>query len=505
MRPLAMPRGPVAVIDIGSNSGRVVVYSLRRGGPTHILASSRASLRLVRELDENGSLSSRAIQRAIDALRDFRAIARGAGARQVIAVATAAVRDARNGAAFIRRIRRELGLSVRILTGREEANYGFLGAVRGLPVSDGTLFDVGGGSMQVSLFRKRRLGKAFSFPLGALRLSDAFLHSDPPREQETERLRRHVARHIDAARLRRLKSGDTLVGTGGTLRNLAKIDSRQTPYPIARLHGYVLLRRRLASVLDLLAAQRQKRRAQVSGLNDDRADSIVGGGLAILTLMERLGASAVQVSGQGVREGLAVGLVSSTLPPARSVREASIQALAESFREWNPAAAERRESLALTLARRVHPGASDRLREALGHAARLLDIGRSIDFFDRHEHVASIVLQTDLLGFSHREIALISAVVASAGDEGVDLARYEPLLHEDDIEEIERAAVLLVLADDITERCAPPARIRVTCRVRKKEARIFVRGLAGWRPRRIGPRFQKAFGRRLLVEPGRAS
>ncbi len=501
---MAAGRDPVAVIDIGSNSGRAVVYSLHPDGHTRILASSRASLRLVRELDEAHSLSSEAIDRAMDAFHDFNAIARGAGARRVLAVATSAVRDAENGAALLRRVRREFGITVRLLSGREEAHYGFLGAVRGMPVTTGALFDVGGGSMQVSLFRNRRLGRAYSFPLGALRLSDAFLRSDPPRQQEVDRLRRHVARHLDAAELPRLRRSDSLVGTGGTLRNLAKVDSRQSPYPIARLHGYVLQRRRLEGILELLAAERQKRRADIPGLNDDRADSIVGGGLAILTLMETLGATAVQVSGQGVREGLAMALVSNAVPATHAVREASIRALGESFREWSPAAADRRAELALVLAKRFHPDASERLVEALGHAARLLDIGRSIDFFDRHEHVASIVLQTDLQGFSHREIALISAVVASAGDEGLDLARYEPLLHDDDVEEIERAAALLVLADDIAERCEPRARIRVRFRLSRKQADVYVRGLVGWRPRRIGARFESAFGRRLNVVPSRA-
>jgi exopolyphosphatase/guanosine-5'-triphosphate,3'-diphosphate pyrophosphatase len=470
----------------------------------HILATSRASLRLVRDLDESRRLGSEAIERTLEALRDFRAIARGAGARRILAVATSAVRDAENGPAFMRRVRRELGISVRILSGREEARYGFLGAVRGLPVANGALFDVGGGSMQVSLFRGRRLGRALSFPLGALRLSDTFLHSDPPREQEMERLRRHVERHLKPARLPRLRTGDHLVGTGGTLRNLAKIDSRQSPYPIARLHGYVLSRRRLAAVLDVLAAQRLKRRADLPGLNDDRADSVVGGGLAILTLMHVLGAQAVQVSGQGVREGLAAGIVSATVPPTHAVRAASVQALAESFSEWNPRAAQRRERIVRALVRALHPEASARLVEALGHVARLLDIGRSIDYFDRHEHVASIVLQTDLMGFSHHEIALVSAVAASAGDEGTDLERYDPLLHDDDLGEIERAAVLLVLADDINERCPPGARVRLAVRMRKKEARIRVAGLAGWRPRRIVPRFEKAFRRRLVVTSGRS-
>ena len=152
--PTEKPPTTVAVIDIGSNSGRVVVYRYQAGGHLQLLAGSRASLRLVRELDETHRLGDEAIARAFEAIADFNAIARGAGAQRITAVATAAVRDADNGPAFIARLRKELGLDVRTLSGEEEAGFGFLGAAGGLPVEHGALFDVGGGSMQVSRDRK---------------------------------------------------------------------------------------------------------------------------------------------------------------------------------------------------------------------------------------------------------------------------------------------------------------------------------------------------------------
>ena len=175
-----MTENPVAVIDIGSNSARIVVYRLEEGLSTQILASSRGSLRLVRELDATHRLSDAAEERAFEALQDFRAIALGTGAARVFALATAAVRDAENGKAFMAEVKKRLDMDVRILSGEEEARYGFLGAVGGLPVEHGVLFDVGGGSMQVTRFRHRRITSAVSLPLGSLRLSDAFLKSDPP-------------------------------------------------------------------------------------------------------------------------------------------------------------------------------------------------------------------------------------------------------------------------------------------------------------------------------------
>jgi len=494
----------VAIVDIGSNSGRVVVYRLHREGYLRILATSRASLRLVREVDERHTLSTAAIERTLDALQDFRAIAAGAGARRTVALATAAVRDAENGAAFIRRVKRETGFDVRILSGKEEARYGFVGAVRGLPVRHGILFDVGGGSMQVSRFRDRKLLRSWSFPLGALRLSDTFIRSDPPGPRELRRLQNHVVRFLEEADVKPLHSRETLIGTGGTVRNLAKIDQRWHGYPLTRLHGYVLTRRRLDDVTSLVASRRQKKRGSIPGLNDDRADSIVGGGVAIQALVDVLEAPAIQVSGQGVREGMAYGLMSRTLPRDSRVRAASVLSLAKAFSEWNPAAARRRALLAEDLLRTFDPGASEEVQEALTHAATILDIGRSIDYFDRHAHVADIVLATDLSGFSHRQVALLSAIVRNAGDEDSGRKSYEPLLGRSDRRAIERAAAVLALADDIGERCRPGGSVRLRSYLDGREAVLRVPRLVGWRPRRIGPRFERVFGRTLRVVPRRA-
>lgn len=495
----------MAVIDIGSNSGRIVVYVVEPGGALRIRASSRASLRLVRELDEAKALSRGSVERAMDALRDFKAIAVGGAARRMLAVATAAVRDAANGPRFIERVRRELGITVRILSGKEEARFGFLGAVRGLPVEDGFLFDLGGGSLQLSRFRRRRLGESDSFPLGALRLSDAFLRTDPPTRKEMRRLKSHAESFFERSGLGSLSRGQALVGTGGTVRNLAKVDQRLRHYPLHRLHGYPLSRERAEKIVALLASRKLKKRAQVPGLNDDRSDSIVGGGLAILALMEWLGAREVVVSAQGVREGLAMALSTAggALPPGEAMRRGSAESLARAFRGWNRATSARRRDLAGALFDALEPRQRAEIRESLLHAATLLDVGSSIDFFDRHEHVADIVMATDLLGFTHHGIALLSAIVRSAGDDGADLAPYAPLVATGDHAAVERAATLLVLADEIEERCHDDGRIAVRVSTRAREARIAVRDLAGWRPRRIGSRFAKAFGRQLQVVPTR--
>ncbi len=496
--------GPLAVIDIGSNSGRVVVYGREAEGRFRILATSRAALRLVREVEHGHTLSAEAAERTLDALRDFRALAQGAGARKVAAVATSALRDADNAPALLERIRDELDIEVEVISGEREAWYGFVGALHALPIGDGVLFDLGGGSMQLTRFRDRRLLSAVSLPLGALRLSDMFLDSDPPKGGEVRRLQEHVRRTLEGARIAALGSGEELVGTGGSARNLAKIDRRAREYPLTRLHGYRLPRGRVQEIAEMLASRSLKDRRKVPGLNEDRGDSIVGGCLAAATLMEVLQAKELTVSGQGLREGLAHGPVGDALPPPRTVRQASLHALASRFRVWDAESAERRRAFVVALQRALEPGARAEYQEALAYAAEILDVGTAVDFFNRHEHVADMLLATDMGGFSHRDLALLSAILRLAGDEDTSSRTYAPLLNGDDRQPLERAAVLLALADDLQERCTRGTEPVLECRVGKKEAVVLVPALAGWRPRTMGARFERAFGLALtvLAEPG---
>ena len=167
----------VAVIDVGSNSGRVVVFE--RDAPAHLraLAGSRASLRLVADVDRRGELSESTMGRVTEALRDFKALARGAGATRIVAVATAAMRDAGNGPLFAERLRRELGISIDIISGAEEARYGSP-AIRAWTSQPDCSSTSAAEACSHRFDRRRRAGPSAS--LGALRLSEQFLESDPP-------------------------------------------------------------------------------------------------------------------------------------------------------------------------------------------------------------------------------------------------------------------------------------------------------------------------------------
>jgi exopolyphosphatase/guanosine-5'-triphosphate,3'-diphosphate pyrophosphatase len=487
----------VAVIDIGSNSARVMVFARDASNHLRLLAGSRAPLRLVHDVDERAELSETTMARTMEALRDFQAIASSAGAGRVVAVATAAMRDAGNGTRFTERVQRELGIRIDIIGGLTEARLGFAGALRGLDVSNGILFDLGGGSIQITRFERRRMGDAISLPFGALRLSEKFLRDDPPTRKQLRRLRDHVRSRFKADRVGRLLVGDRLVGTGGTLRNLAKIDRQARQYPIGSLHSYELAVDRLADVVDRLAGSKQKHREDIPGLSAERADSIVGGAVAIHTLAEFVGAKSLLVSSQGVREGIALRTLKMAVGSPETVREASLSSLVSRFDAFRPDTAQRRQRLASSLQQSLEPRAPAAIVRAIDHAARVLDIGRTFDVVNRHERVADILLTTELIGLSHDELALASAIVLLAGDRHADTPPLASV-RKMDRGNLDRAAIILALADEIEARCPRDRRIAVTCTI-GRSVTLAVPMMPSWLAKDIDKRFERTFGRPLIV------
>jgi exopolyphosphatase/guanosine-5'-triphosphate,3'-diphosphate pyrophosphatase len=489
----------LAVIDIGSNSGRVVVVEPTPEGHLGIVADARLPLRLARDVAQSGKLGAGAIERTLESFRDFLAVARGAGAARVVAVATAAVRVASDKRELVERIHRETGVEVDVIDGGEEASYAFLGAISGLPAEHGFLLDVGGGSTEISRFRDRVLTRSWTLSLGALALSDRFLASDPAAEIEMDQLREHVGKSLRREDLPPLEPDEVLIGTGGTVRNLARIDERRHRYPVPHLHGYVLSKDRLGEELMLLAGRRRSKRRTTPGLNADRADSIVGGAVVVEQIMRALGATEVMISGQGLREGLALSVLGCCADPARVKRRASVDALCARFASWNPERADRRRECVRILLGALAPDAATEACEMIEHASFALDVGRSIDYYERHQHAASVVLASDLAGFSHAQLAFVAAVMRQAAGERTSKA-YRPVLDREQREAVSRAGAVLTLADEVERRTPPGESIALQCSIRGRDAVVYAPVLSAWRPRQFADRFLAAFHLRLVVD-----
>jgi len=490
----------IAVIDVGSNSGRVVVLRLGSEGHLEVVADGRAPLRLALDVQREGRLTASTIERTTAVLEDFGALAESAGATETVAVATAAVRESENGSELVQRVRESTGLKVRVLAGEDEARYAFAGAIHGLRAKSGLVADVGGGSLELTRFAERHATSSWTLPFGALRSSDVFLKSDPPRQEELDDLRQHMGDALTGSGVGVLGPDDRLVGTGGTIRNLAKIDRNTRTYPIPRLHGYALGRKRVREIVDRLASRPFSRRGSVRGLNRDRADSIVGGSVVVHSLMKAVSASQLIVSGQGLREGIALELMTGHHSSPERVRESSIRALGSRFARWDPRRATRRGLIGARLLDVLAPGSGAQAEERMAHAATVLDVGRSVDYYLRHDHAAEIVTEADLAGFTHRELALLAAVIRAAGDDGAPWQAYRPLLTADDRVTIVREGFILALADEIEHRLPPDQddAASVRCEARGRAIALAAPIFDPWRREDLARRFHVAFGKRLV-------
>ncbi len=492
---------PLAVIDLGSNSARIAVLRLDASGQLDIIADARTSLQLARHIDSRGRLEASAVTQAIGAVRDFRAVAAAAGAERTVAVATAAIRTATNRDSVLAKLEADTGLTIKVIDGEEEARFAFLGAVHGLPIDTGFLIDVGGGSFELAYFERRRALRWWTFELGALVTTDRFLRSDPPRASEIADLRDHVFQTLADAGVPVLPDDGGMVGTGGTVRNLAKIHMRSVSHPIARVDGYVLQRREVRELTARLTGRTRSSLRTVPGLSTDRADSIAGGALVVIAAMEALGAHTLMVSGHGLREGIALAELNLPLPEVWEVRRGSVAALASRFSTWDERRALRRVEMVRAILGVADPTMTAEMREVLDHATTLLDVGQSINYYDRWTHAAGVTASADLQGFTHREVALIATTLARLGKARSNLPRYARLCTRDDIKRIDRLAVIIELADELDRRVdggGPP-----TFRYDDRRNRVVVStGLPyAWEPEDLTRRFRTRLGKTLSLRP----
>lgn len=453
----------LAIIDLGSNTARLVALVYEPERRFQMVDELRQAVRLSEGMGDDRVIRPAPFERGIDALRTFRSYCDAAGIEHVHAAATSAVRTAVNGAEFVRAARERAGIALQVVTGEEEAGAGVLAVANSLPFEDAVVFDLGGGSMQLSLMRDRRHVHGRAYPLGAVRATEAYLANDPPKPKQLKALALEARRALDED-VARLPRGLPVVGMGGTVRNLAGIVQEAEGYEPTLLHGYRLPREKLATLVTRLAAMSTSERRSVPGLNRDRADIIVAGGIVIRTLLEMLEAPDVVISGQGLREGLFYPyLFPGDDHLAPDVRSFSTWNLEREYHD-HPAHDAHVRDLALQLFDDLRPrhGYGDDERRLLEAAAVVHDIGMGVDYYGHHKHGMYLVMGRPLPGFDHREQVLI-AMLVRYHRRGTPSAQELPsLLLEGDLQRVRVLAGMLRMAEYL-DRAKSQRVARVRC------------------------------------------
>jgi exopolyphosphatase/guanosine-5'-triphosphate,3'-diphosphate pyrophosphatase len=407
-------------IDIGTNSVRMLIVRLNPNRSYTVLSQQKEMVRLGEKEFKEHILQPDAMNRTVVVCRKFMELARAYGAEEYIAVATSAVREAKNQKEFLSRLKNEAQIDVRVISGKEEARLIYLGVSSSVHMSDcrALFVDIGGGSTEIVVGDQNRYHYMASLKLGSIRLTTLFFQQDETNPIASERYARmqQCVRNIMAStvqKVRQLKV-DMAIGSSGTIMNLADIASRS--YNNSKDSRGVLTYNSLKRVISMLCSLPLKDRRKVPGINPDRADIIIGGAVILDTLMEQMGLAEISISKRDLLDGLLIDYLSRTgrfSPLQMSVRERSVLQLGRSC-----TLDEKHAHIVAALALELFDSGriiglhnlGQRERELLKYAAFLHDIGDFISFSSHHVHSYYIIKNAGLCGFNQREIAIIANV-----------------------------------------------------------------------------------------------
>lgn len=411
--------GPLAAIDIGTNSIRLIIAEGLRGGQYRILDDEKETTRLGHALGSTGRLDPAAMDRSLEALRRMKKIAVGFQVQQIKAIATCAVREAENGKEFCGRIREETGLDVEIVTAHNEARLAFRSVQEAFDLEkrEVLLADIGGGSTELVLAPASVIEDVYTTDLGAVRLSEQFGAHQRLGRRDLGKLVKHVRRRLKERVGKPPIIPQLMIGSGGTftaLGSMVMTAQKNTELPA---RGYQILRAEVSHLVDRLAKMSLKARRSFPGLSADRADIIVPGLVVVDQLMRFFKVNRLLIHTGGVRDGLLLNMVDRLIggpaeeDTARNGREEALRRFADACGVDLPHT-EHVRRLAGELYEKLSPifELPPEDRRLLEAAAMLQDVGYLINYEDHHKHSYHLILNSDLPHFSPRDLQLIANV-----------------------------------------------------------------------------------------------
>lgn len=501
----------LAAIDVGTNSIRLVIAEVDSAASYRVLDEERAQSRLGEGLYRTGTLSEEAMQRSLEALGKMRAIAEGMGVERLRAIATAAVREARNGDEFLAAARAE-GVALEVISADEEAKLAFRSIRKHFPIPDSptAIVDIGGGSLEITLTAGGMIEETHSLALGAVRLTEEHITTDPVSDIEWKALKKAIDRRIRKSIGRPPFVTPMLIGCGGTFSTLAEIQMFEKRGETGPTQGYWMTRSEWNHLTRRLRQAPLDVRRQIHGLNPDRADIIVAGAAAISRVARRLGAREIMIHDRGIRDGLLLSMIDERFPESVSL------GAGDRF-EWALQLARRcgaHEKHALhvvKLAAQIFDGTkglhdlANEDRDLLSTAALLHDIGYLIGHSKHHKHAYHLIMHADLPGYSARDVEVIANVAryhrrARPRKRHPNFARLSP----EDQRRVRLLTAILRLADGL-DRTHAQAVGDVTVRRSKGTVLLGVRAECDprveiWDAGRKSELFEEVYGRPVRIE-----
>jgi exopolyphosphatase/guanosine-5'-triphosphate,3'-diphosphate pyrophosphatase len=483
----------VAVVDLGSNSWRLVVFTYSTT-PTlwwKLTDELYETVRIGAGLAASGKLSYEAIGRGLETLGVFARFCRAnhLDAEDVHVVATSAIRDAANGARFLADAQAATGLTIETLSAQDEGFYGYVAAVNTTTLADGVVLDIGGGSMQLTHVEDRHPRESSSFPLGAVRVTEQFLPGEGPvKKKELSKLRDHVAETLSGLDWL-ASSGKRMVGIGGAVRNLAAAAQAANGSLDLGVQGFLITPKVLSDLTAELASMSVEERGMVPGIKPGRGDIILASAVVLDTVVSLGGFDGIEATDAGLR--------------AAAVRNLAIQYESDIAHVEHVAKLSLQMFDSLVAAKLFKAAAGE--RELLWAASMLHDVGMAISYDDHHKHSRYLIESAELPGFDPRERALIAQITRYHRKGIPKLGIIEAIAHDGDEDLLDRCAVILRLAEHLERgRDQSVSEARLDTNGDGVDLHLKAAGdltLPRWSVERYGDgeAFERVFDRRLLI------
>ncbi|MEY3090107.1 MAG: hypothetical protein RL113_423 [Pseudomonadota bacterium] len=426
-----------AIIDIGSNSARLVIFEKTSTYGFHLICEQKSKVRIGEgAYHKEGYLQPIGIKRAYLTLKSFIHTIKKYRADKTICVATSALRDAPNGENFVQWIKKELALSIDIIDGHKEAFYGGIAAVNLLPISEGISVDIGGGSSDMSLIQEGQIIDTYTLNLGTVRLKELFFDTGDKPVIASQKAMAYIKDALQA--LPEHFKHSLAIGIGGTARTLAKGVMKRIDYPLDKLHAFsfeISEQKEYLQAIPLSSAKNLKH----FGLKKNRYDTIREGTLIFNAILEHIEAKEVISSAVGVREGLFLNhLLKSNMLKFPIDINPSMVSILDRFKPLIPLAKNKKNKLqtASTLYDTLQEVIGDhgRYQKELSLAVKLSSIGKTLTIYRSHQHAFYIAMQELNYGLTHREIVLISMLLRMHGKSllhKTPFSNYIPLLPQE--------------------------------------------------------------------------
>jgi len=409
-----------AIIDIGSNSARLVIFEKTSHYGFHLICEQKSKVRIGEgAYEKKAYLQPIGIKRAFLTLRSFTHTIEKFQVHKTICVATSALRDAPNGKIFVKWIEKELGLSIRIIDGNKEATYGAIAANNLLPITDGITIDIGGGSSDIALIKNDNIIDTYSLNLGTVRLKELFFDKEMSRHEINQKAKTYIKAELQ--RLPAQFKNRLAIGIGGTARTLSKGIMKLSAHPLDKLHAFTYKRDEFREYLEAIPLSSAKNLKKF-GLKKNRYDTIREGTLIFNEILSHIGADSVMSSAVGVREGvfLEQALKHEQLKFPKDVNP-SITSILDRFKPSIQIESKKKNKLKIAsdLYTELQSEINDNLQynKELLWAIKLSTIGNTLTVYKSHQHAFYIAMQELNYSFTHEQMLLVSLLLRMHGKE----------------------------------------------------------------------------------------